>query len=99
MCFQHFKVMINMVAISPAASDFIRDTVTVTIPAGTSAGAETVVMLPVVDDLVNEEDEEGFVALISVVSAVDPSLVVLRDSRSTVGRIIDNDSESLYTNN
>ena len=99
MCFQHFKVMINMVAISPAVSDFVRDTVTVIIPAGTSAGSETFAMLPVVDDLINEEDEEGFVALISVVSALDTSLVLLGDSRSTIGRIIDNDSESLRTDN
>ena len=73
-------------------TDFSSREITVTILANSLTGTVNVVM-PIVDDEIHEEPEEGFLALISLEQADFPDLIDTTTGNLTLGRIADNDGE------
>ena len=72
-----------------AATDFIDSEIFVTLQPGVGM---TDVIFPIIDDLILEEVEEGFLAIISLESAMFPDLIDIdASSRRTLIRIRDND--------
>ena len=70
--------------------DFSSTEIVVTIP----AGSLTVdVVMPIVDDEIHEEPEEGFLALLRLEQANFPDLIDTTTGNLTLGRISDNDGE------
>ncbi len=61
-----------------------------TIPAGSITAN---VIMPIVDDLIHEEPEEGFLALLRLDQATFPELVDTTSGNLTLGRISDNDGK------
>ena len=49
--------------------------------------------MPIVDDLIHEEPEEGFLALLRLEQAMFPELVDTTTGNLTLGRISDNDGK------
>lgn len=49
--------------------------------------------MPIVDDLIHEEPEEGFLALLRLEQATFPELVDTTTGNLTLGRISDNDGK------
>lgn len=49
--------------------------------------------MPIVDDLIHEEPEEGFLALLSLEQATFPELIDTTSANLTLGRISDNDGK------
>lgn len=71
-------------------TDFDPSEIVVTLPANTlQATAE--VVIPIVDDLIHEVPEEGFLALLRLEQAVFPELIDTTTGNLTLGRISDND--------
>lgn len=51
------------------------------------------VVMPIVDDAIHEEPEEGFLALLILENADFPDLIDTTTGNLTLGRISDNDGE------
>ena len=73
---------------SLAATDFSSTEIIVTIPAGSTT---VNVVMPIVDDEIHEEPEEGFLALLKLEQADFPELIDTITGNLTLGRISDND--------
>lgn len=66
----------------------------VTIPANTGVINEVMVSIPVVDDLIDEPTDEGFLVAIVLESAMFSNLVFFDDVKSlTTARVLDNDGK------
>ena len=73
-------------------SDFDRRSQNFTIQSGTRPGIILRPTLPIVDDLI-EEDEEGFIAVLDVLQITEGALLNNTARNATVIRIFDDDSE------
>ena len=86
------SIIANPILPSPFAAtdhDFLADEIFVTLQPGVGM---TDVFFPIIDDLILEEVEEGFLAIISLESAMFPNLIDFdATSRRTLIRIRDND--------
>ena len=77
----------------PTASDFDRQSQNFTIPSGERPGIVLRPTLPIVDDLIDEMDEEGFIAVLDVLQVTQGALLNNTARRSTLIRIFDDDGE------
>ena len=75
------------------ASDFDRRSQNFTIPSGELPGVVLRPTLPIVDDLIDEADEEGFIAVLDVLQVTEGALLNNTARRATLIRIFDNDGE------
>ena len=75
------------------ASDFDRQSQNFTIPSGELPGVVLRPTLPIVDDLIDEADEEGFIAVLDVLQVTEGALLNNTARRATLIRIFDNDGE------
>ena len=75
------------------ASDFDRQSQNFTIPSGEQPGIVLRPMLPIVDDLIDEADEEGFIAVLDVLQVTEGALLNNTARMATLIRIFDNDGE------
>ena len=75
------------------ASDFERQSQNFTIPSGEQPGIVLRPTLPIVDDLIDEADEEGFIAVLDVLQVTEGAQLNNTARRATLIRIFDNDSE------
>ena len=77
----------------PTASDFDRQSQNFTIPSGERPGIVLCPTLPIVDDLIDEMDEEGFIAVLDVLQVTQGALLNNTARRATLIRIFDDDGE------
>ena len=75
------------------ASDFDRQSQNFTIPSGEQPGIVLRPMLPIVDDLIDEMDEEGFIAVLDILQVTQGALLNNTARRATLIRIFDDDGE------
>ena len=77
----------------PTASDFDRQSQNFTIPSGERPGIVLCPTLPIVDDLIDEMDEEGFIAVLDILQVTQGALLNSTARRATLIRIFDDDGE------
>ena len=75
------------------ASDFDRQSQNFTIPSGQRPGIVLRPTLPIVDDLIDEMDEEGFIAVLDVLQVTEGANLNSTARRATLIRIFDDDGE------
>ena len=75
------------------ASDFDQQSQNFTIPSGERPGIVLRPTLPIVDDLIDETDQEGFIAVLDVLQITEGAILNSTARRATLIRIFDNDSE------
>ena len=75
------------------ASDFDRQAQNFTIPSGERPGIVLRPTLPIVDDLIDEMDEEGFIAVLDILQVTQGALLNNTARRATLIRIFDDDGE------
>ena len=75
------------------ASDFDRQSQNFTISSGELPGVVLRPTLLIVDDLIDEADEEGFIAVLDVLQVTEGALLNNTARRATLIRIFDNDGE------
>ena len=75
------------------ASDFDQQSQNFTIPSGEGPGIVLRPTLPIVDDLIDEMDEEGFIAVLDVLQVTQGALLNSTARKATLIRIFDDDGE------
>ena len=75
------------------ASDFDQQSQNFTIPSGERPGIVLHPTLPIVDDLIDEMDEEGFIAVLYILQVTQGALLNSTARRVTLIRIFDDDGE------